>query len=73
MSAFFRLIHSLEFKKGLDDYTFLNTSYPWEVFTGSFYELGNQKFHHNRALLLEDEQYDRSLFESDLGKKPLNL
>ena len=53
---FFRLIHSYEFRGKLNDNVFSNTTYPWEIYQGTFHQLGDAYYERNRALLFENEQ-----------------
>ena len=65
---FLRLVHISEFRDEVEEYTFPNTTYPWEFFRGSFEELGDKSYHKNRVLISEEREIDDSLFESSLGK-----
>ena len=65
---FFRLVHISEFRDEVEEYTFPNTTYPWEFFRGSFAELGDESYNKNRVLLSEEREIDDSLFDSSLGK-----
>ena len=66
---FYRLVHSSAFRGKLDNYTFLNTSFPWEIYEGTFCQLGDASYKRNRALLLENEQpfVDDTFFHHTLG------
>ena len=66
--SLFRLVHVSEFRDEVEEYTFPNTTYPWEFFRGSFAELGDESYHKNRVLLSEEREIDDTLFESSLGK-----
>ena len=61
-------MHSFAFREEVQEYSFPNSSYPWEVVhTPSFSDLGNKKFQKERALLIEDEALDEAFFEPSLG------
>ena len=61
-------MHSFAFREEVHDYSFLNTTYPWEIFhSPSFSELGNKKYQKEKALLVEDEAFDDSFYEPGLG------
>ena len=61
-------MHSNAFREEVQDYSFPNSTYPWEVVhSPSFSELGNKEFKKERALLIEDEVIDDSFFEPGLG------
>ena len=64
----FRLVHLSEFRDEVDEYSFPNTSYPWEFFRRSFTELGEPSFQENRALLIEEDDMDDSFFDPNFGK-----
>ena len=66
---FFRLVHSSEFRGKLDNYTFVNTTYPWEIYEGTFRQLGDPIYHRDRALLLEHEEpfFVETFYDTELG------
>ena len=65
----FRLVHSSEFREKVEDYTFPNTTYPWEIYEGTFRQLGDASYQHDRALLLENDKIfaDEIFYDPKLG------
>ena len=63
-----RLVHKSEFRDEVEEYSFPNTTYPWEFYRGSFEELGNKSYHENRVLLSEEHELDDSFFDASFGK-----
>ena len=49
-------MHSSEFRDKVEDYTFPNTTYPWEIYEGTFRQLGDASYTRDRALLLENDK-----------------
>ena len=62
-----RLVHKSEFRDEVEEYSFPNTTYPWEFYRGSFAELGDKSYHKNRVLLSEEHDLDDSFFDSNFG------
>merc|ERR1711963_1018305 len=58
-----QLVHISEFRDEVEDYTFPNTTYPWEFFRGSFAELGDESYQRNRVLISEEQDVDDSFFD----------
>ena len=54
-------------------YNFTNSSYPWEIYKGSFYNLSNPKLKKGKAILLEDTYLDDSFFSPSVGKIILEI
>ena len=65
----FRLVHSSEFRDTVEDYTFPNTTYPWEIYEGTFRQLGDASYPRDRALLLENDKTfaDDMFYDPALG------
>ena len=65
----FRLVHSSEFREKVEDYTFPNTTYPWEIYEGTFRQLGEASYQRDRALLLENDKTfaDEIFYDPVLG------
>ena len=62
----FRRLDAIEYKNL--KYQFINTSYPWEIYRGSFSNLSDPYFKQSRSVLLEDVYLDDTFFDSDLSK-----
>ena len=63
----FRLVHSSEFREKVEDYAFPNTTYPWEIYEGTFRQLGDASYTRDRALLLENDK----IFADDMFYDPV--
>ena len=65
----FRLVHSSEFREKVEDYAFPNTTYPWEIYEGTFRQLGDASYKLDRALLLENDKLfaDEVFYDPELG------
>ena len=65
----FRLVHSSEFRDKVEDYTFPNTTYPWEIYEGTFHQLADASYSRDRALLLENDKIfaDDMFYDHVLG------
>ena len=60
-------MHSSEFRDKVEDYTFPNTTYPWEIYEGTFHQLGGASSSRGRALLLENDK----IFADDMFYDPV--
>ena len=62
-------MHSSEFRDKVEDYAFPKTTYPWELYEGTFRQLGNVSYKLGRALLLENDKMfaDEMFYEPGLG------
>ena len=62
-------MHSSEFRDKVEDYTFPNTTYPWEIYEGTFHQLADASYSRDRALLLENDKIfaDDMFYDHVLG------
>ena len=65
----FRLVHSSEFREKVEDYAFPKTTYPWEIYEGTFRQLRDASYKLDRALLLENDKTfaDEMFYGPELG------